>query len=77
LFLRSPYYSIGIIQRGKIRDKYRIEQGGLCGDIMTNLCCPCCAVIQQYKEVEMRRDAATGPSKMGYQGQAPMRAPGH
>ncbi|KAK4238321.1 PLAC8 family-domain-containing protein [Achaetomium macrosporum] len=68
-------FIVGLMQRNKIRDKYRIE-GGICGDIMTNLCCPCCSVIQQYKEVEMRRDAA-GPSKMGYQAQAPMHAPGH
>jgi hypothetical protein len=43
----------------------------MCGDICANLCCPCCSVIQQYRELEMRRDA--GVVTKGYQGEAPMR----
>jgi hypothetical protein len=47
-------------------------EGGTCGDLCANWCCPCCSVIQQYKEVEMRRDARQ-VNKAGYQQQAPMR----
>ncbi len=36
------------------------------------MCCPCCAVIQQYKEVEMRRDAKV--NKVGYQAPPGMQA---
>ncbi len=45
------------MQRGKIRklDKTEIS-GNCCTDFLVNFCCPCCAVIQQYKEVEIRRD---------------------
>ena len=54
LTLRS---SLGCLQREKIRnlDGNKID-GGCCGDFCSNFCCPCCAVIQQYKEVESRRD---------------------
>ncbi|KAK4152981.1 PLAC8 family-domain-containing protein [Chaetomidium leptoderma] len=65
---------VGWKQRNDMRKRYQIE-GGSCGDMWKNLCCPCCSVIQQYKEVEMRRDARA--NKVGYQTQAPMRAPGH
>ncbi|KAH6857104.1 PLAC8 family-domain-containing protein [Chaetomium sp. MPI-CAGE-AT-0009] len=59
------------VQRKKIREMHGIE-GGTCGDLCANWCCPCCSVIQQYKEVEMRRDARQ-VNKSGYQQQAPMR----
>ncbi|KAL2127497.1 hypothetical protein VTI74DRAFT_10629 [Chaetomium olivicolor] len=68
---------LGFLQRGRIRSKHGIK-GNVCGDLMANLCCPCCSVIQQYKEVEKRRDAGPrGPVKVGYQGQPPMDAPSH
>lgn len=63
-------FSISLLQRKEIRKMHGIE-GGMCGDLCSNWCCPCCAVIQQYKEVEMRRDARV--NKTGYQQQAPMR----
>lgn len=72
--LYRPRISLGCIQRGKIRKTYGIH-GGACGDLCVNLCCPCCAVIQQYKEVEMRRDAHL--NNQGYQKQQPMQAPAH
>ncbi|KAK4655394.1 hypothetical protein QC762_302090 [Podospora pseudocomata] len=63
------------LQRGEVRSKHRIEGSG-CTDCLVACCCPCCGVIQSHKEVEKRRDAMQGgvPDKMGYQGQAPMRA---
>lgn len=67
--------SIGCTQRGHIRKKYGLPGGG-CGDCMRNWCCPCCSVIQQYREVEKRRDMhPTGPVKVGYQQQQPMYIP--
>ncbi|KAK3904494.1 PLAC8 family-domain-containing protein [Staphylotrichum tortipilum] len=60
---------LSCIQRTKIRKRYGIE-GGVCGDFWRNLCCPCCSVIQQYKEVEKRRDALV--NKAGYQRPAGM-----
>lgn len=63
-------YSFPCLQRGQIRVKHGIE-GGKCGDMWANLCCPCCSAIQQYKELEIRRDARLNTK--GYQGQAPMR----
>jgi hypothetical protein len=68
------FHSLGCLQRGKIREKYNID-GGSCGDFCANGCLPCCAIIQQHKEVEMRlkEDRATN---MQYQRQPQMRA-GH
>ncbi|GAB1318430.1 hypothetical protein MFIFM68171_08640 [Madurella fahalii] len=61
------------LQRGDIRSKYHID-GGCCTDCLANWCCTCCAAIQQFKELEIRRDARM-PDKAGYQPQAPMQAP--
>ncbi|KAK3290452.1 PLAC8 family-domain-containing protein [Chaetomium fimeti] len=61
----------GFLQRKKIREKHGIE-GSTCGDLCVNWCCPCCSVIQQLNELEMRRDARQ-VNKAGYQQQAPMR----
>ncbi len=49
--------SLGCLQRKSVRNfgDNKIE-GGCCGDFCTNFCCPCCAVIQQYKEAEYHRD---------------------
>ena len=60
-----------MLQRKRIREMNGIK-GSVVGDLCYNWACPCCAVIQQYKEVEMRRDARQ-VNKTGYQQQAPMR----
>ncbi|KAJ5088387.1 hypothetical protein N7456_012003 [Penicillium angulare] len=50
------------ITRGEMRQKYGIE-GSCCGDCCVSLCCGCCALIQEEKEVELR----TRPELVGYQ----------
>lgn len=61
-------------QRRAIRNKYGIKDGNKCTDCLTPFCCPCCAVIQEYTEVEKRREAGGGGvQKVGYQGEQPMR----
>lgn len=44
-------YRLQCIRRGEIREKGHMDKN-LCGDCMVSLCCHCCAVIQQEKEVE-------------------------
>ncbi|KAK4243098.1 hypothetical protein VTI28DRAFT_2337 [Corynascus sepedonium] len=70
LSLFGMSFVMGCIQRRSIRVKYGIE-GNSCTDFALNGLLPCCAVIQQYRELEIRRDAGQG----GYQKQAPMRMP--
>ncbi|KAK4458380.1 PLAC8 family-domain-containing protein [Cladorrhinum samala] len=67
-------FILNCLQRGEIRKKHNIEGNG-CGDFCVSLCCPCCGTIQQYKELEQRRDAQGLPDKVGYQGQTPMGVP--
>ena len=55
-------------QRGEIREKYGIEGSG-CGDCCTAFWCPCCAMVQNDKEVRMR---SSGVDTSGYQPQGGM-----
>ncbi|KAM0287040.1 hypothetical protein ACHAQH_000725 [Verticillium albo-atrum] len=54
-----------MIKRGEIRERFNIKGSG-CGDCCTTYWCPCCALIQQDKEVQQR--LASGPIVEGYQG---------
>ncbi|RHZ83120.1 hypothetical protein Glove_99g356 [Diversispora epigaea] len=40
----------GAENRGIIRARYNIEGSG-CGDYMTHLCCTCCALVQETREL--------------------------
>ncbi|KAK3389383.1 hypothetical protein B0H63DRAFT_463535 [Podospora didyma] len=51
-------------QRDKIKKEYHLEDSCV-KDIFGNLCCICCAVVQQHNEVEKRIKKA-GPNKEGY-----------
>ena len=55
----------GCLQRDRIRVKHKIKGGNPCGDFCINGCLPCCAIIQQYKEVDLRRKARI--NNKGYQ----------
>ncbi|KAL3521253.1 hypothetical protein ACH5RR_019402 [Cinchona calisaya] len=39
--------------RGKLRQLFGIE-GGLCDDCLTHLMCCCCAMVQEWRELELR-----------------------
>ncbi|XP_047154288.1 protein MID1-COMPLEMENTING ACTIVITY 1-like [Vigna umbellata] len=39
--------------RGKLRSKFNIE-GGLCDDYLTHLMCCCCALVQEWRELQLR-----------------------
>jgi hypothetical protein len=60
--------SLTCYQRGEIRREHGIN-GSECGDCMWNFCCPCCSIIQQYSDVEKRRDAL---NEIGYQSEPDM-----
>lgn len=60
----SPFYVIlGMKQRAEIRQKYNLEGGG-CSDYWRSLCCSCCTLIQEEREVIERTRATTNH---GYQ----------
>eukprot|EP00727_Mastigamoeba_balamuthi_P011937 m51a1_g7366 hypothetical protein (172) ;mRNA; f:59289-60033 len=40
--------------RQMVRDKYGIA-GGLCGDVLSSMCCGCCVLAQIAREAEARR----------------------
>eukprot|EP00808_Paulinella_micropora_P018383 g11653.t1 len=46
--------------RSQIREKYGIEDG--CNDCCITFCCPCCALIQEERELNMRGSAGAGPA---------------
>ncbi|XP_042510135.1 protein MID1-COMPLEMENTING ACTIVITY 1-like isoform X2 [Macadamia integrifolia] len=48
--------------RGKLRKLFHIE-GGLCDDFLSHVMCCCCALIQEWHEIELR-------SYDGYQGKS-------
>ncbi|KAL5734395.1 hypothetical protein ACOSP7_032256 [Xanthoceras sorbifolium] len=39
--------------RSKLRDTFNIE-GGVCDDFLTHLMCCCCALVQEWRELEIR-----------------------
>jgi len=41
------------VVRGEIRDLHNI-QGEVLGDVLSQLCCPCCSLIQEAGELEVR-----------------------
>lgn len=49
----------GTFIRGKIREKYHLE-GNAATDFLANLCCGCCATIQEAHEVQNRGDGPPG-----------------
>ncbi|KAM7216972.1 PLAC8 family domain containing protein [Rhypophila decipiens] len=54
-------------QRRAIRHKFGIKDGSKATDCLTPFCCPCCAAIQEFTEVERRRlIGANGVVKDGY-----------
>ncbi|KAH6665340.1 PLAC8 family protein [Plectosphaerella plurivora] len=53
-----------MMKRGEIRERFGIKGGGA-GDCCTAYWCPCCALIQQEKEVKQRQES--GPIAQGYQ----------
>ncbi|KAK4031268.1 PLAC8 family-domain-containing protein [Parachaetomium inaequale] len=59
-------FVFGCLQRKRIRVKHKIEGGNTCSDFCINGCLPCCAIIQQYKEVDLRRQEQI-MIKKGYQ----------
>ncbi|KAK4096070.1 hypothetical protein N658DRAFT_402370, partial [Parathielavia hyrcaniae] len=64
---------LGCLQRRDIRKEYNIG-GSWCGDACCNFCLPCCAVIQQHKEVKMRvKPTGNRATNVPYQGQPQMR----
>ncbi|KAH8887460.1 PLAC8-domain-containing protein [Thozetella sp. PMI_491] len=62
-----------LIKRGEIRERYGLKGDGM-GDCCATYWCPCCALIQQDKEVQMR--SAAGPIVQGYQSEKGMTVPG-
>ncbi|KAH8758006.1 hypothetical protein F5883DRAFT_155121, partial [Diaporthe sp. PMI_573] len=52
-------------RRGQIRKEYHIG-GTSCSDCVASLCCHCCAIIQQEKEVKARTSSII---ETGYQEQ--------
>ncbi|KAK3938675.1 PLAC8 family-domain-containing protein [Diplogelasinospora grovesii] len=67
---------VSISQRRAVREKYGIE-GGCMRDVCTGFCCPCCAAIQEYTELEKRQAAAKhmNVDMNGYQAQPGAQAP--
>merc|ERR1711963_1375926 len=53
--------------RGQAREKSGIE-GGAVGDFCTVLCCPGCAHLQQYKEVNPQKSLVCGESTVERKG---------
>ncbi|GMH30552.1 hypothetical protein Nepgr_032395 [Nepenthes gracilis] len=47
--------------RGKLRNHFNIE-GGACDDFLTHLMCCCCAMVQEWRELEIRDFEAVNPS---------------
>lgn len=45
--------------RGQVREKYNIE-GNTCTDLLSHLCCGCCAIIQEANEIQGRGDGPGG-----------------
>ncbi|KAI5837176.1 PLAC8 family-domain-containing protein [Morchella snyderi] len=48
------YFIMGMRQRAEIRERYNIAGGG-CGDYWRSLCCSCCSLIQEEREVRDRQ----------------------
>lgn len=44
---------IHTIQRGQLREKYRLEED-ICGDCLITCCCPQCAMCQEARELKAR-----------------------
>jgi len=61
-----------MMKRQEIREKFGIEGSGG-SDCFTAYCCPCCALIQQEKEVIKR--TSSGPVVSGYKPQPGMQMP--
>ncbi|TKY56900.1 MID1-COMPLEMENTING 1 [Spatholobus suberectus] len=51
IFCGCCFYSCCI--RRKLRSQFKIE-GGLCDDFLTHLICCCCAMVQEWRELELR-----------------------
>lgn len=59
----SPFYVIlGMNQRAEIRGRYNLEGSG-CGDYCRALCCSCCSLVQEEREIIDRAKKAN----QGYQ----------
>lgn len=43
----------GVVVRSDIREKYGFP-GTFCGDLLTLFCCPCCAVSQQSRQLDLK-----------------------
>ena len=59
-FVLSWFGVAGFLQRlnrRKIRAKYNID-GGTCTDCLASLCCSCCALVQEDKEVKKQERSA-------------------
>jgi len=58
--MASPLQTfLGYAQRKKIREQYGLS-GSSCGDCLRHLCCPCCSLIQEGKEVIERSKNPSG-----------------
>lgn len=60
------FYSLAMMKRGEIRERFGIKGSGM-SDCCATYWCPCCALIQQDNEVKAR--LAQGPVTQGYQSQ--------
>lgn len=54
-----------MMKRTEIRDRFHIR-GSCCGDYCAALCCSCCVLVQNEKEVDARSNAMATSSR-GYQ----------
>jgi len=58
-----------MIKRGEMRERFGIE-GSCLGDCVRSYCCPCCGLVQEEKEAQLRINAAAQayqpPQEMTY-----------
>ncbi|PLB52227.1 PLAC8-domain-containing protein [Aspergillus steynii IBT 23096] len=64
------HWILQTIRRGEMRETFGIR-GSCFGDCCATMCCGCCALIQEEKEMELR----TRPELLGYQKPAGMSYP--
>ena len=78
-FALSCFGLAGCLQwfnRSDLRAQYNLQGSG-CGDCLRSVCCPCCALIQEEKEVLLRNEKGLGNAntpQVGYQAMPPQQA---
>ncbi|KAF3178092.1 hypothetical protein TWF106_011165 [Orbilia oligospora] len=66
LMICGAQWIMGMMQRGEARRKYNMKGSG-CGDCMRHFFCGCCALIQENREVETRKQLLVPANVLGYQ----------